>query len=208
MAKRIKDEAKKIEELQKEINEIEDLTSDEIVVEKEEEKQNPKKVRRQKRARAFFIIWNLLSIIFYGVSSFISINKDFKHDVFTYIILGAVVVYVIVFSVIVITTSSNKRLAKNSISTFKTQIKIWRTFLGLFNLVLTINILVNAFLNEKDFFVVTLIVFGFIFAILRVFISIIKLIILFFKQKKINKKRKRIKEKQRLKQLSESKIKA
>lgn len=208
MAKRIKDEAKKIEELQKEINEIEDLTSDEIVVEKEEEKQNPKKVRRQKRARAFFIIWNLLSIIFYGVSSFISINKDFKHDVFTYIILGAVVVYVIVFSVIVITTSSNKRLAKNSISTFKTQIKIWRTFLGLFNLVLTINILVNAFLNEKDFFVVTLIVFGFIFAILRVFISVIKLIILFFKQKKINKKRKRIKEKQRLKQLSESKIKA
>ena len=208
MAKRIKDEAKKIEELQKEINEIEDLTSDEIVVEKEEEKQNPKKVRRQKRARAFFIIWNLLSIIFYGVSSFISINKDFKHDVFTYIILGAVVVYVIVFSVIVITTSSNKRLAKNSISTYKTQIKIWRTFLGLFNLVLTINILVNAFLNEKDFFVVTLIVFGFIFAILRVFISIIKLIILFFKQKKINKKRKRIKEKQRLKQLSESKIKA
>ena len=163
MAKRIKDEAKKIEELQKEINEIEDLTSDEIVVEKEEEKQNPKKVRRQKRARAFFIIWNLLSIIFYGVSSFISINKDFKHDVFTYIILGAVVVYVIVFSVIVITTSSNKRLAKNSISTYKTQIKIWRTFLGLFNLVLTINILVNAFLNEKDFFVVTLIVFGFIF---------------------------------------------
>ena len=208
MAKRIKDEAKKIEELQKEINEIEDLTSDEIVVEKEEEKQNPKKVRRQKRARAFFIIWNLLSIIFYGVSSFISINKDFKHGVFTYIILGAVVVYVIVFSVIVITTSSNKRLAKNSISTYKTQIKIWRTFLGLFNLVLTINILVNAFLNEKDFFVVTLIVFGFIFAILRVFISIIKLIILFFKQKKINKKRKRIKEKQRLKQLSESKIKA
>lgn len=208
MAKRIKDEAKKIEELQKEINEIEDLTSDEIVVEKEEEKQNPKKVRRQKRARAFFIIWNLLSIIFYGVSSFISINKDFKHDVFTYIILGAVVVYVIVFSVIVITTSSNKRLAKNSISTYKTQIKIWRTFLGLFNLVLTINILVNAFLNEKDFFVVTLIVFGFIFAILRVFISVIKLIILFFKQKKINKKRKRIKEKQRLKQLSESKIKA
>ena len=208
MAKRIKDEAKKIEELQKEINEIEDLTSDEIVVEKEEEKQNPKKVRRQKRARAFFIIWNLLSIIFYGVSSFISINKDFKHDVFTYIILGAVVVYVIVFSVIVITTSSNKRLAKNSISTYKTQIKIWRTFLGLFNLALTINILVNAFLNEKDFFVVTLIVFGFIFAILRVFISIIKLIILFFKQKKINKKRKRIKEKQRLKQLSESKIKA
>ena len=208
MAKRIKDEAKKIEELQKEINEIEDLTSDEIVVEKEEEKQNPKKVRRQKRARAFFIIWNLLSIIFYGVSSFISINKDFKHDVLTYIILGAVVVYVIVFSVIVITTSSNKRLAKNSISTYKTQIKIWRTFLGLFNLALTINILVNAFLNEKDFFVVTLIVFGFIFAILRVFISIIKLIILFFKQKKINKKRKRIKEKQRLKQLSESKIKA
>lgn len=208
MAKRIKDEAKKIEELQKEINEIEDLTSDEIVVEKEDEKQNPKKVRRQKRARAFFIIWNLLSIIFYGVSSFISINKDFKHDVFTYIILGAVVVYVIVFSVIVITTSSNKRLAKNSISTYKTQIKIWRTFLGLFNLVLTINILVNAFLNEKDFFVVTLIVFGFIFAILRVFISVIKLIILFFKQKKINKKRKRIKEKQRLKQLSESKIKA
>lgn len=208
MAKKKKDEAKKIEELQKEINEIEDLTNDDIVVEKNEEKINPKKVRRQRLSRAFFIIWNLFSIIFYGVSSFISINRDFKHDIFTYIILGAVIVYVIVFGVIVITTSSNKRLAKNSISTYKTQIKIWRTFLGLFNLALTINILVNAFLNEKDGFVIALIIFGFIFVIIRILIAAIKLVILFFKQQKISKKRKRLKEKIRLKQLSESKIKA
>lgn len=203
--KKIKDEATQIAELEREINEIEDSVDDNIVI--DEKEVNPKKIRRQKRRRAFFIIWNLLSIIFYGVSTLIAITKDFKHDLFTYIILGAVVVYVIAFSVIVITTSSNKRLAKNSISTYKNHIKIWKKLLGLFNLALTINILINAFLNEKDGLVIILIIFGFIFMFFRVIFTLFSLLLLFAKLQRLKKKRNKIKEKLRLKQYAESKIK-
>lgn len=208
MKKKIKDEAKMIEELQKEIDEIEETKSDDIVVEKEEKEKNPKKVRRQRASRAFFIIWNLFSIIFYGVSSLISILSNFKYDIFTYIIIGLVAVYVIIFSIIVILTSSSKRLAKNTMSTYKTQIKMWRTFLELFNIALSINILINAFINEKDFFVIMLIIFGFLFVFIRILISLIKLIVLGYKQQKINRKRKRLKEKLRLKKKSETMIKS
>lgn len=199
-------ETKSKETLEKEIEILEDGGS--IIVENAEKQKNPKKVKRQKRSRAFFILWNIASIVFYGISTATYLVKDFKHDVFTYFIIGAVVIYVIVFSIIVATTSSTKKLAKNTISTYKNGIKIWKSFLGLFNLALTINILVNAFLNEKDGFIITLIVFGFIFAIIRVFIAIISLIVLFYRRAKIIRKRKQIKEKERLNKYADTMIKS
>lgn len=201
-----KNKNKSNETLEKEIEVLEDGGN--IIVENDEKQKNPKKVRRQKRSRAFFILWNIASIIFYGISTATYLIKDFKHDLFTYCIIGAVVIYVIVFSIIVATTSSTKKLAKNTVSTYKTQIKIWKTFLGLFNLALTINILVNAFLNEKDWFVIILIVFGFIFAIIRVFIAFISLIILFYRQAKISAKRKQIKAREKLDKYADTMIKS
>ena len=201
-----KNKNKSNETLEKEIEVLEDGGN--IIVENDEKQKNPKKVRRQKRSRAFFILWNIASIIFYGISTATYLIKDFKHDLFTYFIIGAVVIYVIVFSIIVATTSSTKKLAKNTVSTYKTQIKIWKTFLGLFNLALTINILVNAFLNEKDWFVIILIVFGFIFAIIRVFLAFISLIILFYRQAKISAKRKQIKAREKLDKYADTMIKS
>ena len=126
--------------LEEEIRELEEDRDTDILVD-QEKKKDYKKVKKQKRKRALFIIWNLLSILYYAISSFISINKDFKNDVFTYIILGSVAVYTIIFIVILIKTSTNKKIAKTNMATFKTQLKIWKTILALFNIALTINIL-------------------------------------------------------------------
>ena len=90
---------------------------------------------------------------------------------------------------------SNKKIAKTNIKSFKNQIKISRILLALFNIVLTINILVNALINEKNWIVIVLIVFGFIFVIIRIFIAIIQLFILIIKQARITKKRKKLQEK-------------
>ena len=188
----MKDETRQT--LEQEIEQLQIERDNDIIVDKDVHG-DYKKIRRQKRQRRWFIFWNLLSIFYYGISSFISIKRGFKNDIFTYIILGAVVVYTIVFAIILVKTSSNKKIAKTNIKSFKNQIKISRILLALFNIVLTINILVNALINEKNWIVIVLIVFGFIFVIIRIFIAIIQLFILIIKQARITKKRKKLQEK-------------
>lgn len=186
------EESKQI--LEQEIQELEEEKEVNIIVD-EDKSGDYKRIKKQKRQRRWFIFWNLLSILYYAVSSFISIKRGFKNDVFTYIILGAVAIYTIVFIVIIIKTSSNKKIAKTNVKTFKNQIKIARILLAFFNIVLTINILVNALLNVTNWFVIVLIIFGFMLVGLRIFISIIKLFILIIKQSKINQKRRKLQEK-------------
>lgn len=177
--------------IEQEIEQLEVERDSDIIVDKDTHG-DYKRIRRQKRQRRWFIFWNLISIVYYAFSSFISIKRGFKNDIFTYIILAGIVVYTIVFIVILIKTSSNKKIAKTNIKTFKNQIKISRILLAMFNIVLTINILVNALINEKNWIVILLIVFGFMFVGLRIFISIIQLFILIIKQAKINQKRKKL----------------
>ena len=177
--------------IEQEIEQLEVERDSDIIVDKDTHG-DYKRIRRQKRQRRWFILWNLISIVYYAFSSFISIKRGFKNDIFTYIILAGIVVYTIVFIVILIKTSSNKKIAKTNIKTFKNQIKISRILLAMFNIVLTINILVNALTNEKNWIVILLIVFGFMFVGLRIFISIIQLFILIIKQAKINQKRKKL----------------
>lgn len=177
--------------IEQEIEQLEVERDSDIIVDKDTHG-DYKRIRRQKRQRRWFIFWNLISIVYYAFSSFISIKRGFKNDIFTYIILAGIVVYTIVFIVILIKTSSNKKIAKTNIKTFKNQIKISRILLAMFNIVLTINILVNALTNEKNWIVILLIVFGFMFVGLRIFISIIQLFILIIKQAKINQKRKKL----------------
>lgn len=188
----MKDETKTV--LEEEIRELEEDRDTDILVE-EEKKKDYKKVRKQRRKRALFIIWNLLSILYYAISTFISINKDFKNDVFTYIILGAVILYTIIFIVILIVTSSNKKVAKTNMATFKTQLKMWRIILALFNIALTVNILINSLMNATHWLVIVSIVFGFIFVFIRIFISVIQIFILIIKQSRINKKRRKLQQK-------------
>lgn len=180
--------------LEQEIKDLEEEKEVNIIVD-EDTKGDYKRIKRQKRQRRWFIFWNLLSILYYAISSFISIKRGFKNDVFTYIILAAVIIYTIIFIVIIIKTSSNKKIAKTNIKTFNNQIKIARILLSFFNIILTINILVNALLNEKHWLVILLIIFGFMFVGLRIFIAIIKLFILVIKQSKINQKRRKLQEK-------------
>ncbi len=180
--------------LEEEIRELEEDKETDILVD-QEKKKDYKKVKKQKRKRALFIIWNLLSILYYAISSFISINKDFKNDVFTYIILGSVAIYTIIFIVILIKTSTNKKIASTNMATFKTQLKIWKTILALFNIALTINILINALMNAKHWSVIVLIVYGFIFVYIRILISLINIFIQIMKQSRINKKRRKLQQK-------------
>lgn len=182
------------QKIEQEIEQLEVERDSDIVVDKDT-RGDYKRIRRQKRQRRWFIFWNLISIVYYAFSSFISIKRGFKNDIFTYIILAGIIVYTIVFIVILIKTSSNKKIAKTNIKTFKNQIKISRILLAMFNIVLTINILVNALINEKNWIVIVLIVFGFMFVALRIFISIIQLFILIIKQAKINQKRRKLQEK-------------
>lgn len=180
--------------LEQEIEQLQIERDNDIIID-EDVHGDYKKIRRQKRQRRWFIFWNLLSILYYGFSSFISIKRGFKNDIFTYIILALVIAYTIAFAIILIKTSSNKKIAKTNIKSFKNQIKISRVLLALFNIVLTINILVNALINEKNWVVIVLIVFGIFFVLIRIFISIIQLFILIIKQAKIKKKRKKLQEK-------------
>lgn len=180
--------------LEEEIRELEEDKETDILVD-QEKKKDYKKVKKQKRKRALFIIWNLLSILYYAISSFISINRDFKNDVFTYIILGSVAIYTIIFIVILIKTSTNKKIASTNMATFKTQLKIWKTILALFNIALTINILINALMNAKHWSVIVLIVYGFIFVYIRILISLINIFIQIMKQSRINKKRRKLQQK-------------
>lgn len=182
------------QKIEQEIEQLEVERDSDIVVDKDT-RGDYKRIRRQKRQRRWFIFWNLISIVYYAFSSFISIKRGFKNDIFTYIILAGIIAYTIVFIVILIKTSSNKKIAKTNIKTFKNQIKISRILLAMFNIVLTINILVNALINEKNWIVIVLIVFGFMFVALRIFISIIQLFILIIKQAKINQKRRKLQEK-------------
>ena len=184
------------------------VDSDEgIIVEKNQLDISKKKLKRQKRNRVLFILWNVISIIFYSVSSILSLKKEFKSDTFSYIIIGAVIIYALVFIGITIASSSSKAAVKANRATFKTQIKMWRVILGLFNLVLSINIFINTLLAEKNGLVITILVFAVIFTLIRLLISFISIILLVFKQKRINKKKRKIKEKQRLKKLEQTMIK-
>lgn len=177
--------------IEQEIEQLEVERDSDIIVDKDVHG-DYKRIRKQKRQRTLFILWNLISIIYYAISSFISIKRGFKNDIFTYIILAGIIIYTIVFIVILIKTSSNKKIAKTNIKTFKNQIKIARVLLAFFNIILTINILVNALINEKNWLVIVLIVLGFMFVGLRIFISIIQLFILIIKQAKISQKRKKL----------------
>ena len=80
----MKDETRQT--LEQEIEQLQIERDNDIIVDKDVHG-DYKKIRRQKRQRRWFIFWNLLSIFYYGISSFISIKRGFKNDIFTYIIL-------------------------------------------------------------------------------------------------------------------------
>ena len=164
---------KKEKELKKEIEEeiLTEQSNDEIIIEKDKKNINPRKIKRQRRNRIAFIIWNIISIIFYTISSSLSLKKEFKSDTFSYIIIGGVVIYAIVFIGITIASSSSHAAVKANRATFKTQIKMWRIILGLFNLVLSINIFINTLLAEKSALVIIILIFAVIFTLIRLIIS-------------------------------------
>lgn len=186
------------ETLEQELEILEEEQDTDIVIDKNEKK-NLKKVKRQRRKRAWFIFWNLLSILYYGVTSFLSIKNGFKNDVFTYIILAGVIVYTIAFIVIIIKTSTNTKIAKTNMATFKTQLKIVKILLSVFNIILTVNILVNLALNItfdfKAIFTIIVLVAGSIYVFFKIIFTLLNLLIQIFKQARINKKRRKLKEK-------------
>lgn len=200
----------KKEKRKKELNQTDSIQLDideGIIIEKNKKNVSEKKLRRQKRNRTIFILWNIISIIFYAISSIVSLTKNFKSDLFSYIIIGLVIVYAIVFIGIVIASSSSKASIKANYQTFKTQIKMWRAILGVFNLVLSVNIFINSLLAEKNTLVVIVLILALMFTLIRLLIGFVSIIHLIFKQKRINKKKRKIKEQLRLKKLEDKMIK-
>lgn len=200
----------KKEKIKKELNQADSIQLDideGIIIEKNKKNVSQKKIRRQKRNRTIFILWNIISIIFYAISSIVSLTKNFKSDLFSYIIIGLVIVYAIVFIGIVIASSSSKASIKANYQTFKTQIKMWRAILGVFNLVLSVNIFINSLLAEKNTLVVIVLILALMFTLIRLLIGFVSIIHLIFKQKRINKKKRKLKEQLRLKKLEDKMIK-
>lgn len=186
------------DQLTQEIEAIEQ--TEDITVDESQKKINPKKLKRQKRNRAFFIIWNLLSVIFYSVFVSFSIYKSWASSSISYIVLGGTIIYFIVFFILIICSSKNNKLMKNKISTYKTQMKLWRTILALLNLTITIVILIQtARIDNKDFLLNFVYISSIVFVAFRILFSLCSIFRLIRKQKRINKKRKKIIEKNNLK---------
>ena len=188
---------------------IDEHLNEEIIIDNDQK--DKKKRNRQIISRIFFIGWNIISIIYYAVSAIVSIIKEQHFELLTYIICGALIVYVITFSTITVLSSSSNAKVQANKQTFKTQIKMWRTILAFFNLLLSIYISINMLVTKKDAkdaSVLIVFILSILFSFARVGITLTSIVGLMFKQKRINKKKRQIKEKERLRKLEKELIKS
>lgn len=158
--------------------------------------------KKEKTFNWFFIIWNIISVLGYVLFIFYSISQDISGPVVNTLMIVGLVVYVIIFIGLFVFSNDKSKL-KSRLKNYKTTAKILKKVLQMYNLVLSIGLLVQSL---KSFSINK--IFSLLFSLFMIFVIVVGLIIdicSIIYRKKIDQKKQSIKDliKQNIKELRE-----
>lgn len=143
----------------------------------QEAKQETKLSTFSKLRKAGFVIFNLLYIIAYSVYTAITLTTKNQQIEWLPYALGAFIAVYLVLFISMLATGRGDRRVKNDVKNYKSSFKIIKKLLKLANLFLTIAMVVNAVVNDRDsLFALILACVSVPFVLLQIILEIRKII--------------------------------
>ena len=96
-----------------------------------------------KKTNVFFIIWNIISVLGYVIFIFIQMSFSIENKTFYIITIIAIIIYITIFILMMVFIKDNTKLRLN-LKTYKITAKILKKSLQLYNLVLSIMLLIKS----------------------------------------------------------------
>ena len=96
-----------------------------------------------KKTNVFFIIWNIISVLGYVIFIFIQMSFSIENKTFYIITIIAIIIYITIFILMMVFIKDNTKLRLN-LKTYKITSKILKKSLQLYNLVLSIMLLIKS----------------------------------------------------------------
>ena len=150
-----------------------------------------KALRAKRRAEIMFYVWNILSVIFYTVTTIITMVNKWSDSPLSYFVIGVTVVYVAIFVLIILRNIKDKDKANESIKDYKQGMNIWKIILNIVNTVIALLVVLNTLQADDisgSLLKLVLTALSIAWLAFKVVTSLVKLLQWYLKKRKSDKK--------------------